>query len=161
MSKLSTKQASTARRTEPQKLASGLRRRQYPPRPASLTDLPFVAVTLDAAGQERFSLWDVPVTEDYGQACRMGDQFAGDLIQYLKDNPVMAGSNIIGRMVEHMAAHPVGTAMHGYEVGFWCSLEVALGRFAAQHDHWAVIDMVQRQHGYLRDSSSKREAGHE
>ncbi|MDR0478302.1 MAG: hypothetical protein LBH31_00555 [Burkholderiaceae bacterium] len=125
---------------------ANLVRRDFRRGPAPLTVLPFVADVKVAPRKTRRSFWNVPQTDDYGAACNAGLQFAGDLLQYLKDNPFWVGSNIIGRLVQDMAAHPHGTAMHGYEVGFWSALEVILQRAIARENHWDVLQAVQNRY---------------
>lgn len=114
-------------------------RRDYRPRPASFTDLPFVADVKVSRSNKSRSFWNVPQTNDYGAACDMGSQFACDMVQYFKDNPCYVGSNALGALVKDMAAYSRGTAMYGYEVGFWSALEVLLYRAASLEDHWEVI----------------------
>lgn len=118
-------------------------RRDFRPRPASLTVLPFVADVKIAPRRKRRNSWNVPQTDDSAVACATGRQYACDLLQFLKDNPFWVGSNVFGLLVEDMAAHPSGTAMHGYEVGFWSALEVFLYRAMARDNHWDVIQAVQ------------------
>lgn len=118
-------------------------RRTYHPRPAPFTDLPFVADVKVAPRKKRRNFWHVPPTDDYGAACTLGRQYACDLVQYLKDNPYWAGSNTIGLLVKDMAAHPQGSAMRGYEVGFFSAIEVLLYQAAARTDHWTALQAVQ------------------
>jgi len=67
-------------------------RRSFPPRPAPLTDLDFVA-DVRIERKVRRSFWAVPQTDDYGHANNVGRQYACDFVQWLKDNPRSAGSN--------------------------------------------------------------------
>lgn len=109
----------------------------------SLFDLPFVAHEKVAPRKKRASYWSVPHTDDYGAACSMGRQYAGDFVQMLKDNPSFAGTNCIGHFVKEMATIQQGHPMRGYEVGFFSSLEVMLYRAACREDHWQVLQSVQ------------------
>jgi hypothetical protein len=118
-------------------------RRDYRPGPASFTELPFVADVKVAPRQKRRSFWNVPKTDDYGHANDVGRQYAADFLQYIKDNPFWVGSNTIGTFVADMATHPRGTAMHGYEVGFWAALEVILYRAISRENHWDVLQAAQ------------------
>lgn len=136
-------------------------RRDFKPRPASFTDLPFVADVKVAPRKKRRNFWNVPQTDDYGVACDMGRQYACDLLQYLKDNPFWVGSNAIGNFVQDMAAHPCGTAMHGYEVGFWSTLEVLLYRAITRENHWDIVQGVQDRYDAIakaREAEASEEA---
>jgi len=129
-------------------------RRDYRPRPASFTDLPFVADVKVSRRNKRRSFWNVPQTNDYGEACAMGRQFACDMVQYFKDNPCWSGSNVLGSLVKDMAAYRCGTAMHGYEVGFWSALEVLLCRAASLENHWEVIQGVQDRYDAIAKANA-------
>lgn len=118
-------------------------RRDYRPGPAPFTELAFVADVKVAPRKKRRNFWHVPQTDDYGHANDVGRQYAADFLQYIKDNPFWVGSNTIGNFVADMAAHPRGTAMHGYEVGFWAALEVILYRAISRENHWDVLQAVQ------------------
>jgi len=135
-----------------------LTRREYRPGAASFTDLPFVADERSATRAPRRNFWSVPPTDDYGAACNMGRQYACDFAQFLKNNPVWVDANILGRVVEGMAAHPSGSPMHGYEVGFWSALEALLYRSVVRENHWDVIQQVQDRYDAALDD---READEE
>jgi len=135
-------------------------RRDYRPGPASFTELPFVADVKVAPRKKRRSFWNVPKTDDYGHANDVGRQYAADFLQYIKDNPFWVGSNIIGTFVADMAAHPRGTDMHGYEVGFWAALEVILYRAISRENHWDVLQAAQDRSDTIkaaRDAESATE----
>lgn len=131
-------------------------RRDFRPGLTSFTALPFVADVKVAPRKKRRSFWNVPQTDDYGSACDAGRQYACDLIQYLKDNPLWVGSNTIGNLVQDMAAHPPGTAVHGYQVGFWSTLEVLLHRAASREDHWHVVQAVQDRYDAINTARENK-----
>ena len=138
-------------------------RREFRPRPASFTDLPFVADIKVGPRKKRRSFWAVPQTDDYAAACTSGRQYACELVQFLKQNPMWSGANVIGSLVQDMAAHPGGTAMHGYEVGFWSTLEVLLHRAAALENHWDVAQAMQDRYDAIntaRETEATLEKAH-
>lgn len=116
-------------------------RRDFRPGSASLTDLPFVANVKVAPRKKRRNYWNVPQTDDYVGACAVGQQYACDFLQYIKDNASSVGSNIIGLLVKDMEALR-GTAMKGYEVGFWFTLEMVLYRAVNREDHWRIVQGI-------------------
>ena len=120
-----------------------LLRRDFRPEPASYTELSFVADIKVAPRKKRRSFWNVPQTDDYGHACTLGMQYACEFVQFLKDNPSVSASNVIGKIVSDIAAHPHGTAMDGYAVGFWSAIEKILFRGACLEDHWDMIQSIQ------------------
>lgn len=121
--------------------------------------LPFIAEIKVLPRGKRISYWDVPHTEDYGLACKAGRQYAGDFIQYLKDAPARSGSNTLGRMVMDMAAYPLGTPMHGYEVGFWSTLEDVLYATSHRVDHRAIIQKIDERYDAIEKARSIEESG--
>jgi hypothetical protein len=136
---------------------ANLIRRDFRCGPAPLTALPFVADVKTAPRKKRRSFWNVPQTDDYGTACDMGRQYAGDFLQYIKDNPYLAGSNILGQIVQDMAAHPRGTDMHGYEVGFWSAIETLLYRAVTRENHWDVLQQVQDNYDAIAEAREAEE----
>ena len=117
-----------------------IERRSFPPRPAPLTDLPFVADIKVAPRKTRRSFWSVPPTDDYFRACAAGQQFAADYVQYLKENPFRAGSGQTDLIARDMPRHECGDAMSGYAVGFWSFIEQMLYQAAHQTDHYAMAE---------------------
>lgn len=109
----------------------------------NIADLPFVADIRVGPRRTRRNFWHVPLTDDHGAANAMGRQYACDLLQFFKEDPRPVGANIIGLIVKDMAAYPSGTAMRGYEVGFWSALELVLFRASGLEDHWSVIQRSQ------------------
>lgn len=127
-----------------------IERRSFPPRPALITDLPFVADVKIAPRKTRRSFWHVPPTDDYGHACDMGRQYAADFTQYLKQNPSWVGSGQMGRIVQDMHAHECGTATHGYAVGFWAFVEQLLYLATTQHDHYAIAERDAQRYAEIK-----------
>lgn len=139
-------------------------RRDFRPAPATLTFLPFIADVKVAPRKKHRNFWHVPVTDDYGVACNVGRQYACDFVQFLKDNPSKVGSNLIGHLVRDMSAFPGGTDMHGYEVGFWSTLERLLYRLVALENHWDLVQAVQDQYEAIaaaRQCEAAEDGGHD
>lgn len=126
-----------------------IERRSFPPRPASFTDLPFVA-DLGRGRNKRRSFWNVPPTDDYGHANDVGRQYAADFVQYLKQNPFWVGSGTLGTLIEDMAQHPRGEAMHGYAVGFFAFLEQLLYAAANSTDHYAIAERDAQRYAEIK-----------
>lgn len=74
-------------------------------------------------------------TQDYGQACSTGTMLAGQFAQYLRDNPLRAGDNRLGLVVESLAKlAEARDGSHGYLVGFCAELEAMILRGAMTCD---------------------------
>lgn len=116
-----------------------IERRSFPPRPASFTDLPFVADIKVGPRKTARYFWHVPDSGDYGQANNIGRQFAADYAQYLKDNPFWVGAGFLGRIVADMAKHQDSSA-NGYGVGFCSFIEQLLFLAATQWDVYALAE---------------------
>lgn len=107
--------------------------------PKPLHDLPFVA--RGRRGNPGKDAWSVPPIDDYGLACRIGTEYAGHLIQYLKDNPYWVGSNVLASIVASMDFTDESAAK-GYRVGFFAHLERALYAYALRANVFAGVDTV-------------------
>ena len=136
-----------------------IERRSFPPRPASLTDLPFVADVKVGPRKTARCFWNVPPTADYGHANDVGRQYACDYAQYLKENPFWVGSGQMGRIVQDMHAHECGTATHGYAVGFWAFVEQLLYLATTQHDHYAIAERDAQRYAAIK-AAREQEADH-
>lgn len=137
-----------------------IERRSFSPRPASFTELPFVA-DLGRGRNKRRSFWNVPPTDDYGHANDVGRQYAADFVQYLKQNPFWVGSGTLGTLIEDMAQHPRGEAMHGYAVGFFAFLEQLLYVAANSADHYAIAERDAQRYAAIlaaRETEAEGEA---
>lgn len=133
-------------------------RRSFPPRPASPTDLPFVADVKVGPRKTVRCFWNVLPTDDYGHANNVGRQYACDYAQYLKENPFWVGSGQMGRIVQDMHQHEVGTTTHGYAVGFWAFVEQLLYLTVTQNDHYAIAERdAQRYAAILAARETKAE----
>lgn len=137
-------------------------RRSYLPDAAPFTKLPFIA-DIRIKGKKRRCFWSVPKTDDYGHANSVGRQYACDYLQYLKDNPGWAGGNITGDIVRDMVAHPLGSDMNGYAVGFWSTLEEILLHAVVRVDHWAIAQQIQDRYDKIlaARASEEMEEGNE
>lgn len=114
-------------------------RRSFPPRPASITDLAFVA-DVRIERKTRRSFWAVPQTDDYGHANNVGRQYACDFVQYLKENPAWVGGNLLGLVAKDMAEVEDDSDTKGYAVGFWAFIEMMLYQAAHRMDHYALAE---------------------
>jgi hypothetical protein len=116
-----------------------IERRSFPPSPASLTDLPFVADVKIGPRKTKRSFWHVLPTEDYGHANDVGRQYACDFVQLLKQNPFWVGSGKLGWLIKDMHKH-ADTTENGYAVGFCSFLEQLLYIAATHTDHYALAE---------------------
>ena len=117
-------------------------RRSYKPRPNGhdpFFDLPFVSYSKRGDYIFDMNAWSVPATEDYGDACRAGREFAANFAQYLKDNSDEAGSNALGLIVRGMdfSGNP---ETNGYWVGFLSYLEELIVLAAKRSDIFNAVD---------------------
>lgn len=135
-----------------------IERRSFPPRPASLTDLPFVADVKVGPRKTARCFWHVPPTDDYGHANDVGRQFAADYAQYLKENPFWVGSGNLGWIVADMAKHH-DTPAKGYAVGFWAFVEQLLYLATTQHDHYAIAERDAQRYAAIK-AAREQEADH-
>ena len=100
-----------------------MERISYKPSPAiSPTDsLPFV--THQKRGNNKiWSNWHVKATDDYGEACLKGTEYAVHYLQFILDNPFYVGFNAIGSFAEDMNFIDK-TSAKGYWAGFFSTLE--------------------------------------
>lgn len=114
-------------------------RRTFPPRPASITDLAFVA-DVRIERKTRRSFWAVPQTDDYGHANNVGRQYACDFVQYLKENPAWVGGNLLALVAKDMAEVEDDSDAKGYAVGFWSFIEILLYQAVHRMDHYALAE---------------------
>ena len=106
----------------------------YTPSPPSMSVLPFIKGT----GMKRNN-WAIQSTDDYGFACRKGQEYAAHLVQYMQDNPSWVGSNLISSIVKDMDFNDE-TTTKGYYVGFFSYLEKILWNFTNVHDAWGYFE---------------------
>lgn len=132
-------------------------RRSFPPRPALITTLPFIADRITNDGALHRSFWCVPPTDDYAHACAVGRQYACVFLQYLKQNPFWVGMNLLGQIAQAAAHEPVAPAMHGYAVGFWSFLEQVMTASALHVDHYALAEADAQRYAALL--SARQTAG--
>lgn len=115
--------------------ATPIQRKRFDRGPAPFTALWFIKL-----GRKNRSWFRMPATNDYVQACDVGRQAAADYIQYLKDNPEMAGLLLQQIAIDAGKAGSSGKAEDGsggYVVGFFAYLEQLLVETAAGFDHYA------------------------
>ncbi|THF61412.1 hypothetical protein E6C76_20235 [Pseudothauera nasutitermitis] len=136
-----------------------IERRSFPPRTAPLTDLDFVA-DVRIERKTRRSFWAVPQTDDYGHANNVGRQYACDFVQWLKDNPRSAGSNLLGWVVKDMAEVEEAAAAKGYAVGFWCFIELLLLQAANRIDHYALAEADAQRYAAILAMPEDGESDH-
>lgn len=125
-----------------------IKQNSFPPSPAPWTDLPFIAEVKTAPRKKEFRYWDVPATDSYGHANDVGRQYAADLAQYLKQNPIYVGSGMLSCIIGDMAKidNDSDSAMKGYAVGFWAFVEQLLHAAATRTDHYALAETIAQRH---------------
>lgn len=133
-----------------------IERNSYPPRPASITDLPFVADVKIGPRKSERSFWHVPPTDDYGHANQVGRQYACDFVQYLKQNPDGVGSGKLGWIVSDMAKCVDDSELKGYAVGFWAFMEHLIYIAATKYDHYGIAEEQAKRYA---DWKAKADSG--
>lgn len=117
-----------------------IKRNSYPQRSAPWTDLPFVADVKISPRKKGCCFWHVPPTEDRGHASEVGRQHAADFAQYLKQNPSLVGTAMLGLIVRDMEKIEPGTGRRWYATGFWSFMEQLIHAAATQTDHYAMAE---------------------
>lgn len=119
----------------------------YRPAWTLLTELPFIV------GPQHYrkrgirrtgSLWHVSPTDDYQQALATGREYAAHFVQYLLDNPFMAGANLLGRIATDMDFHDASAA-RGYWIGFFSYLEQLLYAQSIQRTAFVDLDRLNQR----------------
>jgi hypothetical protein len=108
-------------------------------KPTGFFSLPFVY--RPKRGYKNATNWCVEPTDDYLGACRIGSDYAGHFIQFLKDNPDRAGSNVLGIIVKDINFADESMAK-GYWVGFFAHLERLILASAEQMDVFGYLNEV-------------------
>lgn len=104
----------------------------------NITDLSFVS------RGERNTNWDVPPTDDYVAACNRGDEMAVEYMQFLRMNPGLKGSNVLGAIIGD--ARPEDN--HGYLTGFLATVERMVCEGLEQRD--PVQDLIDTRAFYAK-----------
>ncbi|MEH6577116.1 MAG: hypothetical protein V7731_08550 [Amphritea sp.] len=111
-------------------------RREYKPTGELIetptSELPFVRSETD-------NHWDVPLTDDsdgdenddIGMAAKIGAEYAGHYLQYLKDNSNIVGASLLGWIAQDIDFD--GPSSNTYWTSFFSQLERVL--------YWAAMDM--------------------
>lgn len=133
-------------------------RRSFPPGHAPLTDLPFIA-DIGRGRDKRRCHWNVPDTDDYCRANEMGRQFAADFAQYLKQNPCLVGSCVVGDIIRDMAQDRRVDATYGYGVGFFAFLEKLIYIAAKHADLYAIAEREAQHYAAIKASEAEAEGG--
>lgn len=81
--------------------------------------LPFVRLPrcFKEVGEIPVCQWYVPQVDDYGLACRIGQEYAAHFVQYIKDNPESVPNNHLGGIIRAIDFEDESTSK-GYWVGF-------------------------------------------
>ena len=107
--------------------------------PSELTKLPFIKDVKVSPRRTQRKFWHVPKVDCYGTANVIGAQYAADWIQYIKENPDMVGSGLMGWFAEEMYQAAEGEdKSRGIAVGFWLLIEQAL--LHSSLDHYATAE---------------------
>ena len=118
-----------------------LAQRNYLPATALPTSLPFISSPRyyrKQGGPRCGNLWHVPSTSSYEHARAVGQLYAAHFAQYLKDNPIMVGHNLLGRIATDMDFHDA-SAKRGYWIGFFSYLEQLIYAQATQRPPFADL----------------------
>jgi len=107
--------------------------------PVPFHELPFILKS--RGGLVKFNNWDVPPTDNYGLACNVGREYAAHFVQYLKDNPSVVGSNLLGRIAADIDFKDK-TAAKGYWVGFFAHLECLIHAQSKNIDVFADLGLT-------------------
>ena len=83
--------------------------------------------------------WHVPRMHDFDEACALGREYAGHVLQYLKDNPGAVGSNLLGHIAKYIDFAD-RSETSGCWVGFFSYLERVLHHGASTIEIFADID---------------------
>jgi hypothetical protein len=131
--------------------ASPARREYKPINDAwSFGELPFVY--RPKRGSKGASNWDVPLASDYGDACHIGREYAGHYLQYIKDNPQVSESNMLGAIARDIDFKDASDST-GYWVGFFSYLERIL---CAQVRHMNIFEDIDRVNSVYAKIIAKR-----
>ena len=134
--------------TNPKNFA--IERNSFPRRDCDIARLPFVQDVKVGPRRTERKFWCVPEVDCYGEANAIGAQYAADWLQYLRDNPGVAGDALMGRFANEMyqGDREKRGGSHGVAVGFWTLIEQALSH-AGTFDHYAAAEaMAQRYAQY-------------
>ena len=112
----------------------------------NISDLSFVS------RGEKHTNWDVPPTDDYQAACARGDEMAVEYMQYLRFNPGMKGSNMLGSIIAD--ARPEDN--RGYMVGFLGTVERMMCEALVYRD--PVQDLINTRAFYARAEAEQEPA---
>jgi hypothetical protein len=86
-----------------------------------------------------FCNWYVPRIDDISLACRIGQEYAAHLVQYLKDDPSVAPNNILADIVQDIDFDD-DSAAKGYWIGFLTELSFYLMEGAKKVDVFEELD---------------------
>lgn len=126
-----------ARRNAP--LFPTIQRNTFNPEPCKFIQLPFVADLKTSPRLKKRCFWVAPEVQSYAAANVIGEQFAADWIQFLKQNPIWIGAGTTGHIAKDMYC-PTTTAAPGVASGFWALIEQIL-MVGAQHvDVYAIAE---------------------
>ena len=124
-------------------------RKRFPRESCDPTKLPFIKDVKLSPRRTTRKFWHVPKIDCYATANIVGTQYAADWIQYIKENPDMAGSAFMGWITKEMYPPTDGKdESRGIAVGFWALIEKALVHSTI--DHYATAEAsAQRINGHL------------
>ncbi|WP_074976048.1 hypothetical protein [Nitrosospira multiformis] len=94
---------------------------------------------LQELGKIPFSHWHVPPIDDYGLACRIGQEYAAHFVQSLKDDPAGVPNNLLSKIVQDIDFTDK-SAKTGYWVGFFTELSRYLLIGAQRIDVFKELD---------------------
>ena len=101
---------------------------------------------------------NVPATDDYCRANEIGRQYAADFAQYLKQNPCLVGSCVVGDIIRDMAQDRRVDATYGYGVGFFAFLEKLIYIAAKHADLYAIAEREAQHYAVIKASEAAGES---
>ena len=111
-----------------------------------LNELPFVLN--ESVLRKGINRWHVKPIENYTEACKLGNEYAAHFVQYLKDNPNDAGSNLLGIIASDIDFKDE-TCAKGYWIGFFSYLELQLYKRAKKRN--VFRDLVKHRAKYPQE----------
>jgi hypothetical protein len=125
-------------------------RRHYRPgaKPVPHQELPFAT---ELPGLPRLHCWQVPPTDNYHEAYRIGREFAGHYSQYVQDNASSHGHALLARIAGDIDFSDQSAA-RGYWAGFFALIEQVL---IFPIDIFDYIDRVNAREASLREMMSR------
>lgn len=121
-----------------------IQRNTFNAEPCKFTRLPFVADVKTAPRRLRRSFWAVPDVECTASANALGEQYAADWIQFLKQNPEWIGAATTAKIAREMYTTEANESS-AIAVGFWCLIEKVLIAGAQHVDVYGIAEAAAKR----------------